>query len=317
MDGVYRFYLGEELIHEERNALTLTGRSIVIKSLLGIVPSFANSIAYGIGTSANILSASSKLITNTSLNFEAGRAKVVGRSLSIENNNDLLVYSATTNDPFQLEIREVGLYPSSVGNASLGMDGSLIFDFDKVDAFNKVGTASGSQLISTNNARIGSQLYSIPQTNGNNNYIQYSATDGTLSYINSYTSQDTFRLAGLDSNTSSAYVNFRFYSDTLNYYDMAFTTPTASGYFISEFQKGSASITGNPSWENITFVRMWQNNAQNILLDGLRIDLGNYVIDSNYGMISRAVLASPIRKPSSIPLTIEYSLSLGFNYGVS
>ena len=91
MDGVYRFYLGEELIHEERNALTLTGRSIVIKSLLGIVPSFANSIAYGIGTSANVLSASSKLITNTSLNFEAGRAKVVGRSLSIENNNDLLV----------------------------------------------------------------------------------------------------------------------------------------------------------------------------------------------------------------------------------
>lgn len=317
MNGVYRFYLDKELIHEEQNALTLTGRSIVIKSLLGIVPSFANSIAYGIGAAANILTASSKLITNTSLNFEAGRAKVVGRSLSIENNNDVLVYSATLEDPFQLEIREVGLYPSSVGNASLGMDGSLIFDFDKVDSFNKVGTASGAQLVSTNSARIGSQLYSIPQTNGSNDYLQYSATDGTLSYINSYTSLDTFRLAGLDNNSSSAYVNFRFYTDTLNYYDIAFTTPTASGYFISEFQKGSASITGNPLWENITFVRMWQNNANNIFLDGLRIDLGNYVVDSNYGMISRAVLASPIRKPASIPLTIEYSLSLGFNYGVS
>jgi hypothetical protein len=197
------------------------------------------------------------------------------------------------------------------------MNGSLIFDFDNVDNFLKFGTASGSQLVSTNTARIGSQLFSIPTTDGTSDYLQYSSTDGTLEYINRYTSRDTFRLAGLDNNTASGNINFRFYTDSSNYYDVTFTTPTASGYFISEVEKGNSVIVGNPSWNNITFVRFWQNNPQSVLLDGLRIDLGSYVIDTNYGMISRAVLAAPIKKPPSIPLTIEYSLSLGFNYGVS
>jgi len=317
MDGIYRFYLDDTLVYEQKNALTVAGRSIVIKSLLGIIPSFANTIAYGIGDSANVLSASSALITNSTLKFETGRTKVIGSSLQIENNNDILVYSGTINDPFQSEIREVALYPSPVLDSSIGMNGSLIFDFDNVDSFIKFGTASGSQLVSTTTARIGSQLYSIPQTDGSTDYLQYSSTDGTLEYINRYTSQDTFRLAGLDNNITTASVNFIFYTDSSNYYTLTFTTPTASGYFISEVEKGNATIVGNPSWTDINFVRFWQNNSQTILLDGLRIDLGSYLIDTNYGMISRAVLAAPVKKPASIPLTIEYSLSLGFNYGVS
>lgn len=317
MDGIYRFYLEDRLIHEQKNALTVAGRSIVIKSLLGVIPNFANTIAYGIGDSANVFSASSSLITNSTLNFETGRARVIGSSLQVENNNDILVYSGTINDPFQSEIREVGLYPSPVLDSSIGMDGSLIFNFDNVDNFIKFGTASGAQLISAAAARIGSELFSIPQSDGASDYLQYSSTDGTLEYISRYTSQDTFRLAGLDNNTSSATINFRFYTDSSNYYDLSFATPTASGYFISELAKSQATITGNPSWSNITFVRFWQNNTESVLLDGLRIDLGSYVVDTNYGLISRAVLPEPIRKPASIPLTIEYSLSLGFNYGVS
>ena len=317
MDGIYRFYLEDRLIHEQKNALTVAGRSIVIKSLLGVIPNFANTIAYGIGDSANVFSASSSLITNSTLNFETGRARVIGSSLQVENNNDILVYSGTINDPFQSEIREVGLYPSPVLDSSIGMDGSLIFNFDNVDNFIKFGTASGAQLISAAAARIGSELFSIPQSDGASDYLQYSSTDGTLEYISRYTSQDTFRLAGLDNNTSSATINFRFYTDSSNYYDLSFATPTASGYFISELAKGQATITGNPSWSNIIFVRFWQNNTESVLLDGLRIDLGSYVVDTNYGLISRAVLPEPIRKPASIPLTIEYSLSLGFNYGVS
>lgn len=317
MEGVYKFYLGDKLIHEEKNALTVVGRSIVVKSLLGIIPNFANSIAYGIGDIANTLSASTKLITNNSLQFETGRAQVIGSSLSIENGNDILVYSGTITDPFQSEIREVGLYPSILADSSVGMDGSVIFDFDRVDTFLKYGTASAAALISTQNARIGTELFNLPPTSSVGNYLQRSTTDNTLSYISRFTSQDMFRLAAYDNNTASGKIFFRFFTNDTNYYDVIFTSPTSSGYFISEIAKGASNITGNPSWDNITFVRIWQDNTNSILLDGLRIDIGSYVLDTNYGMISRAVLANPIRKPASIPLTIEYSLALGFNYGIS
>lgn len=317
MHGVYRFYLNNKLIHEEKNALTIAGRSIIVKSLLGIIPSFANSIAYGLGDSANILSASTNLIVNNSLQFETGRTRVIASSLSLENGNDILIYSGTINDTFQSEIREVGLYPSILADSSTGIDGSLIFNFDNIVNFIKLGTASGANLISSTDARIGSDLFRVPNTSSANNYLQYSTTDGSFTYLDKYTSQDLFKLAGYNTNSSSCNIFFRFFTNDSSYYDVMFTSPTSSGYFVSELEKGQAVVTGNPSWGSINYVRVWQDNLSEIYLDGLKLDIGSYFVDSNYGMISRAVLSEPIRKPPSIPITIEYSLALGFNYGVS
>lgn len=315
--GVYRFYCDNQLIAEQKNALTENGRTIAIKSLLGIIPNFAGSIAYGIGDKSNSINSTTKLITDKSLQFELGRAAVIGASLDISSNNDILIYTATLTDPYQYQIYEVGLFPSQVRNANIGLAGSTIFDFDRVDLFNKFGTASASSLVEAVEARIGTSLFSLPTTDGTNSYISYGATDNTLSIIGDYSSQDTFRLAGFDINTQSSSVNFRFYTDLSNYYDLVFPIPTASGYYLSEIEKGSATINGTPSWNTITSVRIWQNSASPIYLDGLRIDVGSYVINTNTGMISRAVLPSPIRKPAGIPLTIEYSLAIDFNYGVT
>jgi hypothetical protein len=315
--GIYRFYLDNELIYEQQNALTTAGRSIIIKSLLGIIPNFANSIAYGIGNEPNTLSASTSLITNNSLQFESGRTVVRGGTLNLENNNDILIYSGVIDDPFQSEIREVGLYPSRISDATIGLNGSLLFDFDRVDLFLKFGSASAAELISTEFARIGTQLFNIPPTSSANNYLQYSSTDGAFQYIETFTSQDNFILSGYNQSTASSNVFFRFMKDENSYYDIAFTTPAASGYFISSTEKGAATVTGLPEWSDINFVRIWHDSSEPVLLDAMRIDIGNYFIDTNYGLISRAVLPTPIRKPASIPLTIEYSLSLGFNYGVS
>lgn len=315
--GKYKFYSGSELIGEYQNALTTNGRTIAIKSLLGIIPNFAGTIAYGLGNIANTINSNTNLITNNSLQFELGRSPVIGSSLDISNNNDILVYTATINDPFQYQIYEVGLFPSQLRNADIGLGGSTIFDFDRVDLFAKFGTASGSFLQEAIEARIGTTLLYLPITDGATSYLSYSTTDNSLTIINGYISQDTFRLAGFDTSEKAASVNFRFYTDLTNYYDLVFPVQTASGYFVSEIQKGSANITGNPSWATITSARIWQNSASPVYLDGLRIDIGPYLVDTNTGMISRAVLPTPIRKPAGIPLTVEYSLSLDFNYGVS
>lgn len=315
--GTYRFFLDNEEIYKVDNALTTNGRTIAIKSLLGIIPNFAGLIGYGIGDKANTISASTNLISNNCLQFELGRDRVIGSSLDISNNNDILVYTATINDSYQYQIYEVGLFPTNIRNSTSNLVGSLIFDFDRVDLFNKFGTASAASLNQAAESRIGTSLYYLPQTNGSDSYISYASNNGTLTIIQSYASKDTFRLAGLDRNITSASINFRFYSDATNYYDYTFTTPTASGYFISELEVGAAVITGNPSWNTITSSRIWQNNSQSVYLDGLRIDIGSYLVDTSTGMISRAVLPEPIRKPASVPLTIEYSLSLDFNYGIS
>lgn len=313
IEGIYRFIIDGQIVAEQKNALTPMGRAIAIKSLLGVIPNFAGVITYGIGNEPNIISASTNLITNNGLQFEVGRTPVIGSSLDISNSTDVLVYTGTIDSTSQYEIYEVGLYPGGIINNNADVAGSTLFDFDRVDLFTKIGTASGSALVESVEARIGSQLFSLTPSNGSDSYISYTATNNSLSTIDTYISLDTFRLAGLDLNEFSSSVNFRFYSDDTNYFDYTFSTPSSSGYFIVSTEKGAAVLTGNPSWSNITSVRIWQNSASAIYLDALKIDFGSYLQDTLTGMISRAVLPTPVRKPASIPLTIEYSLSVGFN----
>lgn len=313
IEGTYRFIIDGQIIVEQKNALTPMGRAIAIKSLLGIIPNFAGVITYGIGNEPNIISASTNLITNNGLQFEVGRTPVIGSSLDISNSTDVLVYTGTIDSTSQYEIYEVGLYPGGISNNNADVTGSTIFDFDRVDLFTKIGTASGSSLVESIEARIGSQLFALEPSDGANSYISYVTTNNSLSSIDNYVSLDTFRLAGFNLNEFSSSVNFRFYSDETNYFDYTFNTPSSSGYFIVSTEKGSAILTGNPSWSNITSVRVWQNSASAIYLDALKIDFGSYLQDTLTGMISRAVLPTPVRKPASIPLTIEYSLSVGFN----
>lgn len=313
IEGVYRFIIDGEVIAEQKNALTSAGRSIAIKSLLGIVPNFAGVISYGIGNKQNTLDTTTNLITNNCMQFEIGRTPVIGSSLDVSSNTDVLIYSGVIDSIFQYQIHEVGLFPGGNNNTNSDVIGEVIFDFDRLDLFTKVGTASGAFLTDAIEARIGTQLLSIPPIDGTNSYLSYPTTNNSLSSIDFYTTLDTFRLAGMKLNQTSSSVNFRFYTDDTNYYEYIFVTPTASGYFIKELEKGSAGITGNPSWTNITSARIWVNSASSIYLDGLKIDYGSYYLDTFSGLISRAVLASPVRKPAGIPMTIEYSLSIGFN----
>jgi hypothetical protein len=313
IEGVYKFILNGEVVHEEKNALTSMGRAIAIKSLLGIVPNFGGVISYGIGDESNSIDSSTNLITNNGLQFEIGRTPVVGSSLELSNSTDVLVYRGIIESTANYQIYEVGLFPGGISSTNADVAGSTIFDFDRVDLFTKVGSASAGALVEAVEARIGTDMFSLPDTDGSNSYISYQTNNNVLEEINRYTSFDTFRLAGFDFNLFSSSVYFRFYTDETNYFDYTFTTPAASGYFIVSTEKGSAVITGSPRWDSITSARIWQTSGSALYLDGFKIDFGSYLQDTIAGMISRAVLTSPVRKPPGIPLTIEYSLSIGFN----
>lgn len=312
LDGTYRFYIDQELVHEEKNALTVAGRSIVLKSLLGIIPNFANTIAVGVGSSPNLIDPATNLISNNNLEFEVGRTQITGSTINVSPENDLLIYSTTIISPDTYTIHEVGLFPSFDSEVFIGVRGSTVFDFNSVDVFDKIGNASAVFLSSNIDARIGTDFLQIPNLD-DENYLKYSSTPGQLEYIDKYSSEDVFRLAGFNPSDNTASVYFRFYSDSFDYYEFCFTQ-SSSGYFVTEQKKSSAVVLGSPSWDNINSVHIWhEGNSDGILLDGLRIDTGSYFIDTVTGMISRAVLGSPLRKPPSVPLVVEYSLAVGFN----
>jgi hypothetical protein len=317
LNGTYKFYLDDKLIHEEKNALTVGGRAIALKSLLGIIPNFGNAIAYGIGDKPNTVDSSSGLIRDNSLQFEIGKTAVNASTLDVNNNTSVLVYSGVLDDPFEYTIHEVGLFPSIVKDIFIGLRSSTIFTFNEVDNFVQFGSASASFLSAATGARIGSDMLFLPEMNEQDGYLQYPSSSDELDYLDTYAAEDIFKLAGYDSNESSSSVVFKFYSNDSSYYELIFNTPSASGYFISEVLKYDVATVGSPNWADINFVRFWRSGGTGeLFLDGLRIDTGSYLLDTNTGMISRAVLTEPIRKPIALPLTIEYSLNVGFNEGL-
>lgn len=315
--GVYRFYQDGVMVAEAKNALTTAGRAIAIKSLLGIIPNFANSIAYGIGASANTLNSASTLITNNTLDFEIGRSPVFGGTIELEGTNDALVFTAQIDDPQQFRIYEVGLFPSGKVNEAVSVDGSVLFNFDQVDSFVKYGTSSATALQESGSARIGTQMLNIKSSgDASNNYIEFLSNSNYFATLNSYSSQDLFKIALYNPVASAASINLRFYTDASNYYTISFVSPTTAGYHVLQATKGSATITGNPDWGSTTAVRIWNPSAYDFLIDAVKVDVGSYVLDTNLGMISRAVLPAPIVKQASIPMSIQYSLMINFSGGI-
>jgi len=317
IEGIYRFYQDGELIGEGKNALTAAGRSIIVKSLLGIIPNFVDVIGYGIDSSANTLNSASTLITNNVLGFEIGRTPATGGTFQLSGTNDALVFYGEINDPFQYEIREVGVFPANNVNSTISVDGSTLFDFDQIDNFTKYGTSSAASLTISASARIGINVLSMPGSgNPTSNYLENVVDDNSLSFLGTYSSQDLFKLAVFKTHTTSATFRVRFETDASNHYTVGFDVPSAAGYYIVNSLKGSASISGSPTWDNITSAKFWNPSASTIFLDAVRADVGTYLTDTTFGMISRAALPSPIVKQASVPLTIEYSLLINFSGGI-
>jgi len=314
--GVFDFFSNGELIGSHTNAFTVAGRSIAIKSLLGHIPDFVNSIAVGVGSSANILNSTSTLITNNSLDFEIARNSTIGSTLQITaNGKDALIFYTTLTDSNSYQINEVGLFPSNTQSETISIDGEVLIGFNNVQSIVGYGTYSNAALEESASARIGTKMLKL--LSGGSlaaNYSMISYDSNTLSLIDSYTSTDTFRLAGFNQG-AAATCSVVFCTSNSDYYTVPFVFPTgiSGGYYVAKKAKGEAVITGTPTWSSINSIKLFSNNE--VYLDGLKLDIGPDVLDTNFGMVSRAVLPSGIEKQSSIPLTIQYSLIVDFSGG--
>lgn len=224
--------------------ITLDGKVHIKRYLAGFVPSICQSIAFGIG-------GKSEVNTDTRLQFEIDRSDLTLVSYDFVNNK--LIFKANIPDDYLGKIYEVALY-SLPENVAAGEFGSrLLTTFDSAtEEWVDAGTLLPSTFASTN-ARVGAD--SLRQTPG----ASTTKTD-TLQAVNmdlsGYSAADQFSIAFNAGNANTSTVKVRFLTDTSNYYEVNFGTPTASAYNFVSVNKGAASATGTPDWGNITEIRV-------------------------------------------------------------
>jgi hypothetical protein len=130
--------------------------------------------------------------------------------------------------------------------------------------------------------------------------------------LSGYSSSDSFTFAFNVGNAFTSSIRFRFLTDGANYYDFNFGAQTA-GYKINEITKGSATVTGAPSWSNITDIQITTTStsggASSVEFDAIRIeDKDAQTLD--YILVARKVLAAPVTKVAGMAQDVEFTLDI-------
>jgi hypothetical protein len=311
MRGFYKIYKGDTLVCQQDNALTIVGRSLILKSLLGLIPSVGGSIAIGVDGAANPALNANNLIDLNTMSFSIGQSPVQLATLNRTDNVDALVFKTTINDPLKYTIYEVGLYPEAIQDQIVQFADLLLFNGESDDGWTEGSTdlslkTTGSRMISENIAngtyRIGNEAV----------YIDSGSTVFSTVFSKKFTDfsdKDLLKLA-VDPTGASGSLLIKFETDNSNYYSKTFTI-SSGGYQILSCAKDQILATGTPSWSNINKISITMTST-GLVLDGIKFDDTDNV-DINYGLISRTALATPIQKSAGEPITIEYYLVLGFN----
>ena len=138
--GLYKIYRNGELVAEQSNSITKAGKAIILKSIMGSIPTIGGSIQAGIGNKANDAEpGSTGLITDTSLQFSICSSPVSISYLDNSGNYDALVFKTSipnsANFGNKFSIYELGLYPLTP-TANQGFYDTTLFSGSLIDGWN-------------------------------------------------------------------------------------------------------------------------------------------------------------------------------------
>ena len=308
MYGIYKIFKDGKLVAEEKNKLTLLGRSNALNTMLGLTQSFASTLGIGIDSTANTIGS---FHNKTDLGFSVGKYPVLSSSLGTDGTKDLLVYTSRINDTSKYNITELGLFSNQLSVIS-DLNTLTLFNFESGDPIKeRVGTTDyylsdsdsyaevATFELNNENSRIGSYSVKLPAS-------KTIFMDELNLNLSSFYASDSLVLAYYAS--AAMTVTLKFYNDT-NYKDYVFTAG-AAGYFVQSIVKGTTSI----DWSNITKVEITTNDGGFAILDGLKISKFK-ATDSVDGLLSRVVLSTPISKEAGSIIDIEYNLIFDLSAG--
>ena len=327
ISGKYKVYLDGKLVAEKENSLTIAGKSILMKSIMGVIPTIGGNIQMGISNSPNQSPNSDGLISDTRLGFAVLESPVILSYLDNSGAYDAMVFRTTipaggTSEAYK--IYELGLFPNQSEMTTYRdiamFSGTVNDQWKKTDGsvISSTYSSSASSILSAADASSNGFSFRVGDTAL---FLKYGSANKVKAIPNKNTGFSTF-----DSNDkiSIAYSKVSGSSPTLS---ITFTLSTG-GYFtktgislpdnygvVDILQTEFTAVNATASqWGLVQDVTIEASTA-NVVIDSIRIN-ENDAADVTNGMISRAVLASPIQKLSAQQLDVEYYLSIGFNQQV-
>lgn len=277
--------------------ITANGRVFIKRYLAGQSGSLVGAVSVGIGSKAPALN-------DDRLEFEFARVPVTVTDYDFA--NDRLVFKATLPEEVDGIIHEVGIWTSEV-SPSLGSQQSMILtSFDSEDEDWDIET------FDTANTRIGvDSLKHTPAASATSS----SVLTGVTFDLFEYSSADSFVMAYFVANANAALLTVRLRTDASNYYQFTVSNP-ATGYRFARWDKGNAVVVGTPDWADINEIEIAttakSTGSASVQYDGLRVeDIDS--IDSEYGLVARAVLETPIVKQEGRVRDIEYALPVNIS----
>lgn len=316
MFGVYRVYEDGKLIAEQKNKLTLLGRSNALSTMLGLTQSFAGSFGIGVSDLSNGLSTG--YLDMTDLDFNVGKYPITATSLGTSGPYDALVYTARITDPSRYSIYELGLFSNQI-SGSVDVDALTLLNFESGDAIKETVSSvdyylddsnatftSGRKstvLSDTTNYRIGSNAVKLLSG------ATVFANDATVD-LSSFYNADSVKLAFYALGSVTVTVKFSSGSNSASY-AFAGTNDTYSVLSKLKTETTVANASDTVDWSAVDRIDITISGGtvgtSYAILDGLRIQKTKPV-DSIDGMVSRAVLETPISKEAGSIIDIEYLL---------
>jgi hypothetical protein len=311
MNGIYKVFIDGELVAEQKNKLTLLGRSNALKTMLGLVPSFAGSMGIGISSKSN--GSTGEYLDMSDLDFSVGRYPVTAASLGTNTDEDVLVYTARITDPSRYYITEIGLYSNKL-SSGFDNDNRVIFNFESGDPLKLSDgsyVTSDTSLVNTpyfvsdlSNYRIGDGALRLTQQDT----VTFNDSVLDMSYVAPF---DNFVLAAHFSGAYSVNVTF---SDGTNNATYSFAS-ASTGYKVISREKNDATGYAAVDWSKITSITIVNSASGTTILDGLRVKKYR-TLDSVEGLVSRAALTTTgdnptaIEKPSGSVIDVQYLLEM-------
>jgi hypothetical protein len=311
MRGQFRFIVDGECVLQCNNLITDSGYQIIRNYLTGRASSWCGSIALG---ATNF---DAPTTGDTRLDFQAARLPVVLNS--IEGSEIVLVAEMETD--FEGKIYGLGVFPSTINNASGGFDDKVVTTFSE-----SWEDALGVPLL---DAAFNGDDEVLVGRLGYRNLIIDNAVDEAAYDV----SMDTTGYSDLDAMTilykTTATGSNRVIDVTL--YDDQFPTPatmvgqfslvgSSTGYKIATLNLGNfvKDATFNGSVSRMSIVNTQPSGAvAEVELDAIKVDdLDSN--DPNFSLVSHALVGTPggdtandyFQKISGTNLTIEYRITV-------
>jgi hypothetical protein len=321
--GRYKIYENGIEVCNQNNILTKFGKRFLTNYLAGSVNFSSKNIVIGLGDTT-------PTVNDNRLDFEFYSSPVDVNSPNIDTDpiTGITTYSiiyktSLPNDVVGI-IKEIGLFPSQSITKTDYSDRYISSFENSLSWVDSDG--NNPTLVTSPTPRLGSYLFQItaptvssPKTFSTKEY--WFNTDFDLS---GYSVYDSLTLAFRQADTNLDYIYIRFYSGDTDYYetrisgDASITSPNQPDKIKSVTLAelfGSNTKSGSPDARSINKILVGIKSksltATTVYLDGLKIN-DEDSFDPTYGLISRAVLTSPISKVSGKQMDIEYRLDLSF-----